>query len=167
YGAAMSDGAGIFRGQATMFLGGPALGKASIGEDVTAEELGGGDLHARTSGVVDHLAEDDAHALAILRDAVAALPPPTPPVWQVREPRPPAVDPATLYGAVSTDLRAAQDPREIIARIVDGSQVHEFQARYGTALVTCFADKHGHAVGMVDNYGGLLSECALKGAHFI
>jgi len=167
YVPAMSDESVIVRGQGTIFLGGPPLVKAAIGEDVTAEELGGGDLHARTSGVVDHLAEDDGHALAILRDAVAALPPPAPPAWQVREPRPPAVDPATLYGAVTTDLRAAQDPREIIARIVDGSEIHEFKASYGTTLVTCFAHIHGHPVGIVANHGVLLSESALKGAHFI
>ncbi|WP_147916457.1 carboxyl transferase domain-containing protein [Ruania zhangjianzhongii] len=167
YVPAMSDESVIVRGQGTIFLGGPPLVKAAIGEEVTAEELGGGDLHARTSGVVDHLAEDDPHALAILRDAVATLPPPLPPAWDVHETRPPAVDPDTLYGAVTTDLRTAQDPREIIARIVDGSQTHEFKAEYGATLVTCFARIHGHPVGIVANHGVLLSESAVKGAHFI
>ncbi|WP_159622256.1 carboxyl transferase domain-containing protein [Ruania rhizosphaerae] len=167
YVPAMSDETVIVRGQGTIFLGGPPLVKAAIGEEVTAEELGGGELHARTSGVVDHLADDDAHALRILRDIVATLPPPPPRVWDVAPPREPAVRAEEIYGVAPTDLQAASDPREVIARLVDGSELREFKATYGTTLVTGFARIHGHRVGIVANDGVLLSESALKGAHFI
>jgi 3-methylcrotonyl-CoA carboxylase beta subunit len=167
YVPAMSDETVIVRGQGTIFLGGPPLVKAAIGEVVTAEELGGGELHARTSGVVDHLAENDRHALQIVRDIVATLPEPAPPVWDVRDTRAPAVDPAGIYGAVPTDVQAPYDVREVIARLVDGSEFHEFKREYGTTLVTGFAHIHGHPVGIVANNGVLFSESALKGAHFI
>jgi len=167
YVPAMADESVIVAGQGTIFLGGPPLVKAAIGEVVSAEELGGGEVHARTSGVVDHLADSDEHALAILRDMVATLPPPAEPVWRVREPREPVVDPADLYGAVPTDVNQPYDPREVIARIVDGSELVEFKPEYGTTLVTGFAHIHGHPVGVVANNGVLLSASALKGAHFI
>ncbi len=167
YVPAMSDETVIVRGQGTIFLGGPPLVKAAIGEVVTAEELGGGELHARTSGVVDHLAENDRHALAIVRDIVATLPPPAGPAWEVLPAREPEVDPAGLYGVVPTDVQAPYDVREVIARLVDGSELHEFKAEYGTTLVTGFARLHGHPVGIVANNGVLFSESALKGAHFI
>jgi len=167
YVPAMSDETVIVRGQGTIFLGGPPLVKAAIGEIVTAEELGGGELHARTSGVVDHLAENDRHALQIVRDIVATLPEPAEPAWDVTETRAPEVDPAELYGVVPTDVQAPYDVREVIARIVDGSEFHEFKSEYGTTLVTGFAHIHGHPVGIVANNGVLFSESALKGAHFI
>ncbi|SED82334.1 carboxyl transferase domain-containing protein [Ruania alba] len=167
YVPAMSDETVIVRGQGTIFLGGPPLVKAAIGEEVSAEELGGGDLHARTSGVVDHLADSDEHALGILRDIVGTLPPAPPPVWEVTEARAPAVDETTLYGAVPADVAAPADPREVIARIIDASELHEFKAGYGTTLVTGIARIHGHPVGILANDGVLLSESALKGAHFI
>lgn len=167
YVPAMSDETVIVRNQGTIFLGGPPLVKAAIGEIVSAEELGGGDLHARTSGVVDHLAEDDEHALAIVRDIVATLPPPAAPAWAVEESVEPAADPAELYGVVPVDVQAPYDVHEVIARIVDGSGFHEFKPEYGTTLVTGFAHIHGHPVGIVANNGVLFSESALKGAHFI
>jgi 3-methylcrotonyl-CoA carboxylase beta subunit len=167
YVPAMSDETVIVRNQGTIFLGGPPLVKAAIGEVVTAEELGGGDLHARTSGVVDHLAEDDEHALAIVRDIVATLPLPAAPAWDVAAPLEPAVDPGELYGVVPVDVQARYDVHEVIARIVDGSELHEFKPEYGTTLVTGFARIHGHPVGIVANNGVLFSESALKGAHFI
>jgi 3-methylcrotonyl-CoA carboxylase beta subunit len=163
----MSDETVIVREQGTIFLGGPPLVKAATGEEVTAEELGGGDLHARTSGVVDHLAEDDDHALRIVRSAVATLPPRPEPPWQRLEVREPAVDPGTLYGAVPPDSRTPYDPREVIARIVDGSDLHEFKAAYGTTVVCGFAHIHGHPVGIVANHGILFSESSLKAAHVI
>jgi 3-methylcrotonyl-CoA carboxylase beta subunit len=163
----MSDETVIVRNQGTIFLGGPPLVKAAIGEVVTAEELGGGDLHARTSGVVDHLAEDDEHALAIVRDIVATLPPPLAPAWPVGPAVDPAADPAELYGVVPVDVQAPYDVHEVIARIVDGSGFEEFKPGYGTTLVTGFARIHGHPVGIVANNGVLFSESALKGAHFI
>ncbi|TKV27928.1 methylcrotonoyl-CoA carboxylase [Arthrobacter sp. NamB2] len=166
YVPAMSDETVIVRNQGTIFLGGPPLVKAAIGEVVTAEELGGGDVHSRISGVTDHLAESDQHALEIVRDIIATLPAPSvaiPPV-EVAEP---AVDPEELYGAVPIDVNASYDAREIIARIVDGSLFHEFKREYGTTLVTGFATIHGHRVGIVANNGVLFSESALKGAHFI
>ena len=167
YVPAMSDETVIVRDQGTIFLGGPPLVKAATGEVVTAEELGGGDLHSRTSGVTDHLAEDDAHALQIVRSVVSTLgaKPPTP--WDVAAPQEPAVDPAQLYGVVPPDTRTPYDVREVIARVVDGSRFHEFKALYGTTLVTGFARIHGHPVGIVANNGILFSESALKGAHFI
>ncbi|MDO2934570.1 carboxyl transferase domain-containing protein [Paeniglutamicibacter sulfureus] len=168
YVPAMSDETVIVRNQGTIFLGGPPLVKAAIGEVVTAEELGGGDLHARTSGVVDHLAENDAHAISIVRNIIETLPRTPEPVWDViPEVAAPIADPAEIYGAVPTDVNATYDVREVIARIVDGSAFHEFKANYGTTLVTGFARIHGHRVGVVANNGVLFSESALKGAHFI
>jgi 3-methylcrotonyl-CoA carboxylase beta subunit len=167
YVPAMSDETIIVRNQGTIFLGGPPLVKAATGEEVTAEELGGGELHARTSGVTDHLAEDDAHALQIVRRIVATLAPRATPPWERIAVAPPAVDPTTLLGAVPSDIRRPYDAREIIARIVDGSRWHEFKELYGATLVTGFAHIHGHPVGILANNGILFSESALKGAHFI
>lgn len=167
YVPAMSDETIIVRNQGTIFLGGPPLVKAAIGEIVTAEELGGGEVHAGISGVVDHLAENDDHALQILRDIIETLPQPLDPAWDVVEAQEPAVDPGELYGAVPTDLNTPYDVREIIARLVDDSRFHEFKKNYGTTLVTGFARLHGHPVGIVANNGVLFSESALKGAHFI
>ncbi|MGP3912417.1 carboxyl transferase domain-containing protein [Nonomuraea sp. 10N515B] len=167
YVPAMSDEAVIVRGQGTIFLGGPPLVKAATGEEVTAEELGGGDLHARVSGVTDHLAEDDAHALAIVRDIVSTLAPRPPRPWETIAPEPPRHDPRDLYGIVPGDTRQPYDVREVIARIVDGSRFLEFKAEYGSTLVTGFAHVHGHPVGIVANNGILFSESAMKGAHFI
>ena len=167
YVPAMSDETVIVRNQGTIFLGGPPLVKAATGEEVTAEELGGGDLHSRTSGVTDHLAQDDRHALQIVREIVATLAPKPPPPWEREPVQPPAVDPETLLGAVPTDVRKPYDAREIIARIVDGSRLQEFKELYGSTLVTGFAHIHGHPVGILANNGILFSESALKGAHFI
>ncbi len=166
YVPAMSDETVIVRNQGTIFLGGPPLVKAAIGEVVTAEELGGGELHARRSGVVDHLAEDDEHALEILRDIVATLPRPAEPAWTVEPSRPPA-DTGSLYDVVPVDVNAAYDVREVIMRLVDGGSIREFKREYGTTLVTAFARLHGHPVGIVANNGVLFGESALKGAHFI
>jgi 3-methylcrotonyl-CoA carboxylase beta subunit len=163
----MSDETVIVRNQGTIFLGGPPLVKAAIGEIVTAEELGGGDLHARTSGVVDHLAENDEHALAIVRDIVATLPQPAAPAWEVVPAEEPGVDPSDLYDVVPVDVQAPYDVHEVIERIVDAGGLHEFKPEYGTTLVTGFARIHGHPVGIVANNGVLFSESALKGAHFI
>jgi 3-methylcrotonyl-CoA carboxylase beta subunit len=167
YVPAMSDENVIVRGEGTIFLGGPPLVKAATGEEVTAEELGGGELHSRTSGVTDHLANDDAHALAIVREIVATLAPRSPLPWDREPVEDPLVDPAQLLGVVSADLRKPYDAREIIARIVDGSRFHEFKELYGSTLVTGFAHIHGHPVGILANNGILFSESALKGAHFI
>jgi 3-methylcrotonyl-CoA carboxylase beta subunit len=167
YVPAMSDETVIVREQGTIFLGGPPLVKAATGEIVSAEELGGGDLHARTSGVVDHLAEDDEHALRIVRAIVATIGPRSAAPWQRALAEEPAVDPATLYGAVPPDSRTPYDPREIVARIVDGSRFQEFKAQYATTVVTGFAHIHGHPVGIVANQGILFRESALKAAHFI
>ncbi|ONI83619.1 methylcrotonoyl-CoA carboxylase [Saccharothrix sp. ALI-22-I] len=167
YVPAMSDEAVIVRGQGTIFLGGPPLVKAATGEVVTAEELGGGELHSRTSGVTDHLAEDDPHALRIVRSIVSTLGPRLPRPWQVEPTVEPAVDPAELYGVVPTDSRTPYDVREVIARVVDGSRFQEFKKEYGATLVTGFARIHGHPVGIVANNGVLFGESALKGAHFI
>ncbi|MDQ0093019.1 carboxyl transferase domain-containing protein [Paeniglutamicibacter psychrophenolicus] len=168
YVPAMSDETVIVRNQGTIFLGGPPLVKAAIGEIVTAEELGGGNLHAKTSGVVDHLAENDAHALQIVRNIIETLPPTPAPAWDIAEQvAEPLEDPAELYGTVPTDVNAPYDVREVIARVVDGSEFHEFKANYGTTLVTGFARIHGHKVGIIANNGVLFSESALKGAHFI
>ncbi|MGH3665945.1 MAG: carboxyl transferase domain-containing protein [Egibacteraceae bacterium] len=167
YVPAMSDETVIVREQGTIFLGGPPLVKAATGEVVTAEELGGGDLHSRTSGVTDHLAADDAHALQIVRSIVATLGPRAARPWELVATEEPAADPGQLYGVVPPDNRTPYDVREVIARIVDGSRFHEFKALYGTTLVTGFARIHGHPVGVVANNGILFSESALKGAHFI
>ncbi|GAA2894233.1 carboxyl transferase domain-containing protein [Nonomuraea rubra] len=167
YVPAMSDEAVIVRGQGTIFLGGPPLVKAATGEEVTAEELGGGDLHARVSGVTDHLAEDDAHALAIVRDIVSTLAPRAGRPWETIAPEPPRHDPRDLYGLIPADTRQPYDVREVIARIADGSRFLEFKAEYGSTLVTGFAHVHGHPVGILANNGILFSESAMKGAHFI
>ncbi|MEU8872628.1 carboxyl transferase domain-containing protein [Streptomyces javensis] len=171
YVPAMSDEAVIVRGQGTIFLGGPPLVKAATGEVVSAEELGGGEVHSRVSGVTDHLAEDDPHALRIVRSIVATLPP-SPmrqgsPPWPLEPSEEPSVDPAGLYGAVPVDSRTPYDVREVIARVVDGSRFAEFKAEFGTTLVTGFARIMGHPVGIVANNGILFSESAQKGAHFI
>ncbi|MCS7481580.1 carboxyl transferase domain-containing protein [Umezawaea endophytica] len=167
YVPAMSDEAVIVRNQGTIFLGGPPLVKAATGEVVTAEELGGGDLHSRTSGVTDHLADDDPHALRMVRSIISTLGPRAERPWAVEPSEEPAVDPAQLYGVVPTDSRTPYDVREVIARIVDGSRFQEFKKEYGTTLVTGFARIHGHPVGIVANNGILFGESAVKGAHFI
>ena len=178
YVPAMSDETVIVRNQGTIFLGGPPLVKAATGEEVTAEELGGGEVHARTSGVVDHLAEDDAHALQIVRSIVATLPPPSPPDEEraqrasrnqgaATEVEEPVKDPAELYDVVPADTRTPYDVREVITRIVDGSRFHEFKKLYAETLVCGFAKVWGHDVGIVANNGILFSESARKGAHFI
>ncbi|WP_345528635.1 carboxyl transferase domain-containing protein [Nocardioides endophyticus] len=168
YVPAMSDETVIVRNQGTIFLGGPPLVKAATGEIVTAEELGGGDVHARTSGVVDHLAEDDAHALAIVRSIVGTLERrPAGASYEIAPVEEPHEDPSTLYDVVPADTRTPYDVREVIRRIVDGSRFHEFKKLYGETLVTGFAHVWGHPVGIVANNGILFSESALKGAHFI
>jgi 3-methylcrotonyl-CoA carboxylase beta subunit len=167
YVPAMSDEAVIVRDQGTIFLGGPPLVKAATGEVVTAEELGGGEVHSRVSGVTDHLAEDDAHALRIVRNILSTLPARGPLPWTVTASEEPAADPAGLYGAVPADPRTPYDVREVIARITDGSRFAEFKAEFGQTLVTGFARVHGHPVGVIANNGILFSESAQKGAHFI
>jgi 3-methylcrotonyl-CoA carboxylase beta subunit len=163
----MSDETVIVQDQGTIFLGGPPLVKAATGEVVSAEDLGGGMLHAHTSGVVDHLADDDHHALRIMRRIVSELAPRAEAPWEVRPTADPAVDPADLYGVVPSDPRTPYDVREVIARLVDASLFSEFKSEYGATLVTGFARLHGHPVGIVANNGVLFSESALKGAHFI
>jgi len=167
YVPAMSDEAVIVRNQGTIFLGGPPLVKAATGEVVSAEDLGGGDVHTRLSGVADHLAADDAHALAIARRIVGNLNRVKPAPLALREPRPPAFDPLELHGLIPTDTRKPWDVREVIARVVDGSEFDEFKARFGATLVTGFAHIHGMPVGIIANNGILFSESAAKGAHFI
>ena len=174
YVPAMCDESIIVKGQGTIFLGGPPLVKAATGEVVTAEDLGGGDVHARTSGVVDHLADDDRHALAIAREIVRNLGTGSFGDWlpgstSPREPVPeePLYAAEELYGIIPKDPRQPYDVREVIARLVDGSEFHEFKALYGTTLVTGFAHLHGYPVGIVANNGILFSESALKAAHFI
>ncbi|MFJ3965473.1 carboxyl transferase domain-containing protein [Streptomyces sp. NPDC090036] len=167
YVPAMSDEAVIVRNQGTIFLGGPPLVKAATGEVVTAEELGGGEVHSRVSGVTDHLAEDDAHALRIVRNIVATLPDRGALPWSVEAPEEPKVDPDGLYGAVPVDSRTPYDAREIIARLTDGSRFQEFKSEFGQTLVTGFARIHGHPVGIIANNGILFAESAQKGAHFI
>jgi 3-methylcrotonyl-CoA carboxylase beta subunit len=165
YVPAMSDETVIVRNQGTIFLGGPPLVKAATGEVVTAEDLGGGVVHTRVSGVADHLAEDDAHALEIVRDIVATLPPP-----EQRMPEPaadPEKDPRELEDIVPVELTTPYDAREILTRIVDAGSVHEFKRGYGETLVTAFARIEGHRVGIIANNGVLFGESALKGAHFI
>ena len=167
YVPAMSDETVIVRDQGTIFLGGPPLVKAATGEVVTAEELGGGEVHARRSGVVDHLAEDDAHALDIVRSVVATLPAAAAPAWQTAPVEEPAEDPEGLLDVIPTDPRTPYDVREVIRRIVDGSRFHEFKRLYAETLVTGFARVWGHPVGIVANNGILFAESALKGAHFV
>jgi 3-methylcrotonyl-CoA carboxylase beta subunit len=167
YVPAMADESIIVRGQGTIFLAGPPLVKAATGEIVTAEELGGGDLHSRTSGVTDHLAENDSHALGIARRIVAGLNRRNSPRLALRPPAPPRYDAREMYGVVSADRRHPFDVREIIARLVDGSEFDEFKRLYGTTLVTGFAHLWGYPVGIVANNGILFSESALKGTHFI
>ncbi len=168
YVPAMSDETVIVRGTGTVFLGGPPLVKAATGEEVSAEELGGADVHCRISGVTDHYALDDEHALAITRDIIANLhiKKPDPP-WEVAEPEEPRYDPTELYGIVPRDLRRSFDVREVVARIVDGSRFHEFKPLYGDTLVCGFARIYGYPVGILANNGVLFSESALKGAQFI
>jgi 3-methylcrotonyl-CoA carboxylase beta subunit len=164
----MSDESVIVRNQGTIFLGGPPLVKAATGEEISAEDLGGGDLHAKKSGVVDHLAENDEHALTIVRDIVSTCAPAEARAQlELREPRPPLYDAEELYGIIPEDVRAPYDVHEVIARIVDGSELHEFKPQYGTTLVCGFAHIWGMPVAILANNGVLFSESALKGAHFI
>ncbi|MGL5838042.1 MAG: carboxyl transferase domain-containing protein [Sphingorhabdus sp.] len=188
YVPAMSDETVIVRNQGTIFLAGPPLVKAATGEEISAEDLGGGDLHGRKSGVVDHVAENDEHALTIVRDIVSTLPPPfalslskggsAGPCFDklstngggglnLKEPRPPKYDAEELYGILPTDVRAPYDVHEVIARLVDGSEFHEFKALYGSTLVCGFAHIWGMPVAILANNGVLFSESAQKGAHFI
>ena len=168
YVPAMSDETVIVRGTGTIFLGGPPLVKAATGEEVTAEELGGAEVHTSRSGVADHYALDDDHALAIGREIVRNLARRKPePPWQVGEPCEPSVSPDGLYGVIPADARQSYDVREVIARLVDGSDFHEFKARYGETLVTGFARIMGFPVGILANNGILFSQSALKGAHFV
>ena len=172
YVPAMSDETVIVRGtgdesQGTIFLGGPPLVKAATGEVISATDLGGADVHGRKSGVVDHVAVDDDHALAIVRSIIARLGPPTAANVSLRVARPPALDPAELYGVIPSDVRAPYDAREVIGRIVDGSDFDEFKPLYGSTLVTGFAHIWGCPVAILANNGVLFSESALKAAHFI
>lgn len=167
YVPAMADESIIVNEQGTIFLGGPPLVKAATGEVVTAEELGGGALHARTSGVADHLAANDDHALEIMRDIVATLPAAPAPAWERAEPQEPKYTSDELTQVVPADLKTPYDVRQVIARIVDGSEFHEFKAEYGNTLITGFARIDGHPVGIIANNGVLFGESAQKGAHFI
>ena len=167
YVPAMSDESVIVRNQGTIFLAGPPLVKAATGEEISAEDLGGGDLHARRSGVVDHLAEDDEHALTIVRDIVSHLPADRVPDVALKDPRPPKYAAEELYGILPADVRAPYDVHEVIARMVDGSEFHEFKALYGSSLVCGFAHIWGMPVAILANNGVLFSESAQKGAHFI
>jgi acetyl-CoA carboxylase carboxyltransferase component len=167
YVPAMSDDAIIVRNTGTIFLGGPPLVKAATGEDVSAEELGGADVHTRISGVADYFAEDDAHAIGLVRNIVATLPPAKVEPRGRVAPEDPIYDPKEIYGIIQSDLRKTYDVREVIARIVDGSRFHEFKERYATTLVTGFARIWGYEVGILANNGVLFSESALKATHFI
>jgi acetyl-CoA carboxylase carboxyltransferase component len=167
YVPAMSDETVIVKGTGTIFIGGPPLVKAATGEEVSAEDLGGADVHTRVSGVADHYAEDDLHALAITRRILANVPAAKRAPWEVCAPREPRHDPHELYGIVPSDLRKQFDIREVIARIVDASELDEFKASYGTTLVTGFARIMGYPVGIIANNGILFSESSLKGAHFV
>jgi 3-methylcrotonyl-CoA carboxylase beta subunit len=169
YVPAMSDETVIVRNQGTIFLAGPPLVKAATGEEITAEDLGGGDLHARKSGVVDHLAENDEHALTIVRDIVSHLGANTGAAADIalKDPRPPKFDAEDLYALIPEDVRAPYDVKEVIARLVDGSEFHEFKAHYGATLVCGFAHIWGMPVAILANNGVLFSESAQKGAHFI
>ena len=168
YVPAMSDETIIVKGTGTIFIGGPPLVKAATGQEVSAEELGGADVHARQSGVADHYATSDEHALALVREIVRNLnladkdlP------WGLTPPEEPSADPAELYGLIPTDFRQQVDPRELIARLVDGSRFHEFKALYGETLVCGFARIEGYPVGVLANNGVLFGESAAKGAHFV
>src|SRR5437868_3258316 len=167
YVPAMSDETVIVRGTGTIFLGGPPLVKAATGEEVSAEELGGADVHTRVSGVADHYAVDDEHALAIARSIVSHLTSRKELPWEVAAPEEPRYDAREIYGIIPRDTRTSYDVREVIARLVDGSRLHEFKALYGTTLVCGFARIMGLPVGIVANNGILFSESALKGTHFI
>jgi acetyl-CoA carboxylase carboxyltransferase component len=168
YVPAMSDETIIVKGTGTIFIGGPPLVKAATGQEVSAEELGGADVHARRSGVADHYATSDEHALAIARSIVRNLHGRRPePPWDVADPEPPVVDPCDLYGLIPADFRHHVDAREVIARIVDGSRFHEFKALYGETLVCGFARIEGYPVGILANNGVLFAESSQKGAHFI
>jgi acetyl-CoA carboxylase carboxyltransferase component len=164
----MADETVIVRGTGSIFIGGPPLVKAATGEEVTAEELGGAEVHARSSGVADHYAVSDEHALAIARTLVRNLHRTTPePPWATGAPEPPAVDPSDLYGLIPDDHRTQLDVRELIARFVDGSRLDEFKERYGETLVCGWAAIEGYPVGIVANQGVLFAESSRKGAHFI
>jgi acetyl-CoA carboxylase carboxyltransferase component len=168
YVPAMADETVIVRGTGTIFIGGPALVKAATGEEVTAEELGGADVHTRRSGVADHYATGDDHALAITRRIVRDLRGRTPePPWEIAAPEPPAADPADLYGLIPDDHRTQLDPRELIARIVDGSRLDQFKERYGETLVCGWASIEGYPVAILASNGVLFAESSQKGAHFI
>jgi acetyl-CoA carboxylase carboxyltransferase component len=167
YVPAMSDETIIVKGTGTIFIGGPPLVKAATGQDVTAEELGGADVHARRSGVADHYATSDEHALALVRSVVRNLHRQKEAPWDVAEPEEPSVEPGDLYGLIPEDYRQQFDPREVIARIVDGSRFHEFKELYGETLVCGFARIEGYPVGILANNGVLFAESAQKGAHFI
>ncbi|MFQ5985278.1 MAG: carboxyl transferase domain-containing protein [Alphaproteobacteria bacterium] len=167
YVPAMAEECVIVKGEGTIFLGGPPLVEAATGEVVSAEELGGADVHARVSGVADHYAADDGHALALARRIVANLNRKKDPSLDVAEPAPPRYDPKEIYGIIPTDVRQPYEVREVIARVVDSSRFEEFKPLYGTTLVTGFARIFGYPVGIVANNGILFSESALKGAHFI
>ncbi|MFT4571175.1 MAG: 3-methylcrotonyl-CoA carboxylase beta subunit [Hyphomicrobiaceae bacterium] len=167
YVPAMCDETIIVREQGTIFLAGPPLVKAATGEEVTAEELGGGDVHTAISGVSDHLAEDDRDALRIARQIFENLPASRPSPFDLTQPEDPFYDPSEIYGIVPPDNRRPYDVREVIARLVDGSRFHEFKARYGTTIVCGFARLHGMPIGIVANNGVLFSESALKATHFI
>src|SRR5881227_3277633 len=168
YVPAMSDETIIVKGTGTIFIGGPPLVKAATGQEVSAEELGGADVHARLSGVADHYATSDEHALAIVREIVRNLDlPPKQPPWDVARQEPPGADPEELYGLIPSDFREQVDPRELIARIVGGSRFHEFKALYGETLVCGFARIEGYPVGILANNGVLFGQSAAKGAHFV
>ncbi len=167
YVPAMSDETVIVRGQGTIFLAGPPLVKAATGEIISAEDLGGADTHGRKSGVVDHVADNDEHALSIVRDIVSTLPPPPTPDINTATPRSPKYAAAELYGVIPNDVRAPYDVHEVIARLIDGSEFHEFKALYGATLVCGFAHIWGIPVAILANNGVLFSESAQKGAHFI
>ena len=167
YVPAMSDESIIVHKQGHIYLAGPPLVKAATGEVVTSEELGGGELHSKVSGVTDYLAVDDAHALVLARRSISNLNWPSQPFASAVEPKEPLYDPEELGGVMGTNLRKQVDVREVIARIVDGSEFSEFKKDYGTTMVTGFARVHGFRVGIVANNGIIFSEAALKGAHFI
>ncbi len=167
YVPAMSDETVIVKGKGTIFLGGPPLVKAATGEEVSAEDLGGADVHTRRSGVADHMADDDAHALALVREIVATLNRRKSVGIDVAEPEEPRYDPAEIYGLLPSTFREVYDVHEVIARLVDGSRFREFKSRYGTTLICGFARIEGYPVGILANNGVLFSESALKGTHFV